>query len=132
MPGVRCPCVPRLASVLLFVRCDRALVALAALLLFGGALQAMADHDDALWHAVMTQDVDAAAHALAHGADANRANPFAMTPLIVACAGMGPVPMLDLLLRHGARHDVRDQVRVHRGRGLPTGGAAGTRGSAGH
>lgn len=48
-------------------------------------------------------DVELAIRALAAGADPNYENAQGMRPLLVCCGGAGPIEMVDLLLKAGAR-----------------------------
>jgi ankyrin repeat protein len=58
--------------------------------------------DFSLFEAAMTGDVEAAAESLAAGADINYRNAAGVTPLIVACGGMGPIAQIEQLLSAGA------------------------------
>ena len=63
---------------------------------------------ESLFFASMTGDVSRAREALVAGADPNVANAHGITPLLVACGGVGPVGMLDALLAAGADADSTD------------------------
>ena len=58
--------------------------------------------NDALFFATMTGDVDAAKQALELGASPNYRNSHQLTPLHICCGGVGPLPMIDLLIKAGA------------------------------
>ena len=63
---------------------------------------------ESLFFASMTGDVERALSALSRGADPNVANARGITPLLVACGGVGPVGMLEALLSAGAGCDSAD------------------------
>ena len=63
---------------------------------------------ESLFFASMTGDVERAMSALSRGADPNVANARGITPLLVACGGVGPVGMLEALLGAGAGCDSAD------------------------
>lgn len=58
--------------------------------------------NSALFFATMTGDIEAAIVALEKGASPNYRNSNSLTPLHIACGGVGPLPMIDLLLKAGA------------------------------
>jgi ankyrin repeat protein len=64
--------------------------------------------NEELFFAAMTGDVERAAAALRLGADPNVANTHGITPLLVACGGVGPVAMLEALIAGGAFADAPD------------------------
>jgi ankyrin repeat protein len=64
--------------------------------------------DAALFESTMVGDVDGAASALAAGASPHYRNAHGITPLLVACGGVGPLAMVQLLLSAGAGVDSAD------------------------
>lgn len=87
----------------------------AARSLVGAALVVWMSHaasdseaSERLFLAVMTQDADEARAALSAGAQVNWRNGAHMTPLTVACAGVGPPALVELLLEHGADPSIHD------------------------
>jgi ankyrin repeat protein len=63
----------------------------------------------ALVEAAMTGDVEAATEAVAAGACVNWANVNHITPLMIATGGMGPLPMVRLLIAAGADVNTSDR-----------------------
>jgi ankyrin repeat protein len=63
---------------------------------------------ESLFFACMTGDVERAAAALGAGAAVDARNAHGITPLLVACGGVGPVELVRLLLTSGASADGRD------------------------
>lgn len=60
---------------------------------------------EALFFACMTGDVERAAAALTAGAAVDARNAHGITPLLVACGGVGPADLVRLLLTSGASAD---------------------------
>jgi ankyrin repeat protein len=68
----------------------------------------MDDPQSHLFESVMTGNLDMAREALAAGADVRARNRHGIAPIHICAGGVGPAPMLALLLEAGAEADVRD------------------------
>eukprot|EP01138_Halocafeteria_seosinensis_P003000 gb/GECG01003064.1/.p1 GENE.gb/GECG01003064.1/~~gb/GECG01003064.1/.p1 ORF type:complete len:143 (+),score=12.39 gb/GECG01003064.1/:1-429(+) len=63
--------------------------------------------------ATMDPSVEDAKEAISRGANVNHKNEHGMSPLLIACGGIGPRQMLKELLQAGANVNIRDKVRIY-------------------